>query len=194
MPRKWIYLGLSLLALAALLGVTVTWHAQAATPTPQSPSPSSASRTTQADGAARQRAVTDTVSSNAPAIGFIDSPTPLCYNNEPGTGVCYVTWEYMAVSASPSQYMVSMTLSIDNAIRAYHAGFFQTSLNLSGDAYGKGFRVTCGWPGAGGTPGMGLVHNYSIRAYETGGLSSSNFGSVLCPADVVKRYVPIVRK
>lgn len=130
----------------------------------------------------------------APAISFIDSPSATCFRPASGTGACYIQWSYLYVTASPSQYIISTTVAIDGQLRAYHAGFFQTSMYIPGDMYGQGFKVTCGFPGAGGTPDFGNTYAYTIRALETGGLAAANYGTVSCPADVVKVYMPLVRR
>lgn len=129
-----------------------------------------------------------------PSISFIDSPNAICYRPEEGTGACYILWDYISVSATSPAYIISMTVEIDQRIRAYHAGFFQTSMYIPGDIYGNGFRVNCGLPGTSGTATLGKTYNYVIRARETGGLGSTNYGSVACPADTVKIFVPLVEK
>ncbi|MBI5652524.1 MAG: hypothetical protein HZC40_19060, partial [Chloroflexi bacterium] len=86
----------------------------------------------------------------APAISFIDSQSATCYSPATETGVCYIQWNYLYVTAAASQYIISMTLEINGAVRAYHAGFFQTYMYIPGDLYGPGFKVVCGLPGAGG--------------------------------------------
>jgi hypothetical protein len=128
----------------------------------------------------------------SPAISFIDSPSATCYRASVGT--CYIGWSYLSVSASTSQYIISMTVSIDDRIRAYHSGFFQTSMYIPGDMLGSGFKVACGWPGASGVPGLGYTHNYVIRAAETGGLKSANYGTVTCPADKGVVFLPFVTR
>lgn len=40
--------------------------------------------------------------SEAPNIGFIDSPTATCYKPDPAVNECYVNWYYLNVDASPS--------------------------------------------------------------------------------------------
>jgi hypothetical protein len=87
-----------------------------------------------------------------------------------------------------------MTVMIDDQIRDYHAGFFQTSMYIPGDMLGDGFRVTCGAPGSGGYANLGMAHSYTLRAKETGGLKAANYGSVYCPADVVHVYLPLSRR
>ncbi len=133
-------------------------------------------------------------SPKAPTISFIDSPNPTCYRPAPGTGTCYLQWSYLYVTAATSQYVISMTVAIDGEVRAYHAGFFQTYMYVPGEMYGPGFKVTCGFPGASGNPAMGNTYSYVIRARESGGLASANYGSVMCPADVARLYFPLLQK
>jgi hypothetical protein len=129
-----------------------------------------------------------------PAISFIDSNTAACYRPEAETGVCYIEWSYLYVTAASGQYVISMTVAIDGNLRAYHSGFFQTWMYVPGDTYGKGFKVMCGAPGAGGNAALGNTYNYTIRARETGGLSSANYGSVTCPTDVIRFFLPGIFK
>jgi hypothetical protein len=121
----------------------------------------------------------------SPDISFIDSPTATCYRPDQHKDTCYIDWGYLYVTASSSQYIISMTVSIDNRLRAYHSGFFQTYMYVPADMFSPGFRVTCGPPGSGGNPKLGSAHSYTLRARETGGLSAANYGTVYCPADVV---------
>ena len=122
---------------------------------------------------------------NAPLISFIDSPSATCYQPVRHTDICYVQWQYLNVTASSSQYIISMTVEIDGKFRAYYGGFFQTSMYIPGDMSAPGFRVTCGPPGAGGNPSLGSAYSYTLRARETGGLKAANYGTVYCPADIV---------
>ncbi|MCB9418884.1 MAG: hypothetical protein H6667_03725 [Ardenticatenaceae bacterium] len=131
---------------------------------------------------------------DSPSISFIDSPNATCSRPVEGAGACYIAWNYLYVSAATSAYVISMTVSIDNQLRAYHSGFFQTSMYIPGDMIGSGFKVTCGTPGSGGKAGWGKIYNYTIRARETGGLTAANYGSVTCPADTVKIYLPSLLK
>lgn len=130
---------------------------------------------------------------DSPAISFIDSPSPTCYLPAPGTGACYMQWEYLSVTAAAGSNIISMTVSIDNNIRAYHAGFFQSAMTIPAQMTAPGYRVTCGLPGSGGIPGWGHTYPYQIRARDTAGLSATNFGTVRCPADTVTIYLPVVR-
>jgi len=129
----------------------------------------------------------------APNISFIDSPNPTCYLPEAGTAVCYIKWSYLYVSASSGQNVISMTVSIDDHLRAYHSGFFQSAMYIPGGMTTPGYQVTCGSPGSSGNEEVGETYSYVIRARETGGLSSANYGSVTCPADLARVFLPIVQ-
>jgi hypothetical protein len=186
---------ISLLALVSLLGLAFAWgavraagYARSSAPPPPPAIPTAifeapeVSPAVAAPGSDRQR---DPTSPDAPEISFIDSPSATCYLPRPGTNNCYITWNYLNVSASTSQYIISMTVNISNHMSAYFSGFFQTSMYIPGDMLGKGFRVACGTPGSGGVRDFGRQYNYTIRARETGGLSAANYGSVTCPGDYV---------
>lgn len=127
---------------------------------------------------------------NQPAISSIDSPSPTCYQPDSSRNTCYITWNYLYVSASASQYMISMTVNIDNRLRSYHSGFFQTYMYISGDLYGRGFKVACGPRGAGG---LGNTYAYTLRAQDTSGMGAANYGSVRCPGMYLV-YMPLVRR
>jgi hypothetical protein len=127
---------------------------------------------------------------DSPDISFIDSPTATCYRPDQHKDTCYIDWAYLYVTASSSQYIISMTVNIDNRLRAYHSGFFQTYMYVPGDFASPGFRVECGPPGSGGNPLLGKAYSYTLRARETGGLTAANNGTVYCPADVVPPASP----
>lgn len=131
---------------------------------------------------------------DSPAISFIDSPSVTCSRPVAGTGACYIDWDYLYVTAASGAYIISMTVTIDNQVRAYHSGFFQNSMYIPGDMTAPGFKVSCGTPGSGGKPDWGKTYTYAIRARETGGLAAANYGSVACPADTVRIYLPLVKK
>jgi hypothetical protein len=116
-----------------------------------------------------------------PNIGFIDSPSATCYQPDPAQNVCYVTWYYMSVSASPN-YMITMTAFLNDFGPVAHTqGFFQTSMYLPYNMLGQGFKVACGSPGAGGDPQLGNAYAYTIRARDSANLGSANYGTVYCP-------------
>jgi hypothetical protein len=120
-------------------------------------------------------------SSLQPDIGFIDSPTAVCYQPVPGQDTCYINWYYLSVSASPN-YIISMTVKLNAfGIAARSSGFFQTSMYIPYNMLGQGFKVACGPKGAGGNPDLGNAYSYTIRARDSAGLSSANYGTVYCP-------------
>jgi hypothetical protein len=128
----------------------------------------------------------------SPELNYQFPPSPTCYNPVRGTGACYIRWDYFYYEAASSQYILTMTITIDDKIRAYHSGFFQTYLYINDRYYGKGFEVSCGRQGAAGEPGMGAEYGYIFQARETGGVSSYDAGKVLCPADEAHVYLPAV--
>ncbi len=125
-----------------------------------------------------------------PTISFIDSPSASCYQPDSSRNTCYIEWTYLYVTAGTSQYIISMTVNIDNRLAAYHSGFFQTYMYIPGDLFGRGFKVACG---PRGPNGLGKSYAYTLRARETGGLGAANYGSVQCPG-VYLVYAPIVRR
>ena len=118
-----------------------------------------------------------------PTISFIDSPTAACYGPLAELDACYIQWSNLQVSATPPQYIERMTVAIDGRIRAVYSGFFQTVMTVPPDMHKEGFKVACGIAGASGDPASGFNYAYTIRARETGGLSSANYGTAVCPAD-----------
>ncbi len=137
-----------------------------------------------------RREVEATAETHQPTISFIDSPSATCEQPVAGRNECYITWSYLYVTAATSQYIISMTVGIDNQLSAYHSGFFQTYMYIPSDLYGRGFKVACGPRAANG---LGPAHAYTLRARETGGLSAANYGSVQCPG-VYLLNLPLVRR
>lgn len=139
----------------------------------------------QGDNRRESEITTVPANGDEPQISFIDSPTAACFQPDPAQDVCYVNWYYMSVSASPD-YIVWMMAEI-NAIGkvARYSGFFQTSMYVPYNMNGKGFKVACGALGAGGDPEWGNAWAWTLRARDSAGLSSANYGTVYCPA-----YVP----
>lgn len=181
-----------LILLLALLPLAV-WGTLAVAGAPQeAPQLAAVASATGAPAARREGEITRTVDS--PAISFIDNPDATCYRPTAGTGACYITWNYLNVTASSGQYIISMTVAIEDDLRAYHAGFFQTSMYIPGAMTGPGYKVTCGMPGSGGIESLGNSYSYTIRARETGGLTAANYGTVICPADVITVYLPLTRR
>jgi hypothetical protein len=126
----------------------------------------------------------------APNISFIDSPAAACQLARP-TG-CAITWSYISANAAPN-YMITMTVAIDNKLRGRFNGFFQTSMYAPAEMLA--FHVDCGLPGASGVPLYGAIHSYALRARDSAGLGASNFGSVICPVDKPNlRFLPMLKK
>ena len=117
-----------------------------------------------------------------PNIGFIDSPSATCYQPDQAQDACYINWYYLSVDASPS-YMITMTVSLNASGPIAHTqGFFQTSMYVPYNMLGNGFKVSCGSIGAGGNPLLGNAYAYTIRARDSAGLKSANYGTTYCPA------------
>ena len=125
----------------------------------------------------------------SPDISFIDSPSATCYRVSVAT--CYVTWDYLSVTAATSSYVISMTITLNDQLRAYHAGFFQNQMYIPWGMYGPGFKVPCGWPGVSGNPALGYAYPYTIRAAESGGLTAANYGTAICPANPGTVFLPL---
>lgn len=117
-----------------------------------------------------------------PNISFIDSPSATCYQPDPAQDECFINWYYLSVNASPN-YMISMTVQL-NAIGnvSYTSGFFQTSMYVPYNMIPNGYKVACGALGAGGNPYWGNAYAYTIRARDSAGLKSANYGTAYCPA------------
>ncbi len=131
---------------------------------------------------------------NAPTISFIDSQTPACIQLDYQRDYCQVQFNYLYVTAATNQYIISMSVRIDNRIRGYYSGFFQNYMYVPSDMNGAGFNVRCGQIGSGGNPNLGKAYSYIIRARETGGLGAANYGTVYCPAGPRLVHLPLVRK
>ncbi|MCI0521814.1 MAG: hypothetical protein L0Z70_16335 [Chloroflexi bacterium] len=117
-----------------------------------------------------------------PEIGFIDSPTAACVQPDPAKNDCYINWYYLSVDAAPN-YMISMTVALNEfGFVANYNGFFQTSMYAPYNMNPQGYKVVCGALGAGGHPALGKAYGYTIRARDSAGLKSANYGTVYCPA------------
>lgn len=126
----------------------------------------------------------EAVAPNEPQIGFIDSPTTACVQPDSTKDECFINWYYMSVSASPS-YIITMTVDLNaiGPVARYH-GFFQTSMYAPFNMNPQGYKVACGDPGAAGDPDWGAAYAWTIRARDSAGLKSANYGTVYCPAFV----------
>ncbi len=139
-------------------------------------------RETQSESVREIVAPEASVAPQQPNIGFIDSPSATCYIPDPNQDTCYINWYYLSVSASPN-YMITMTATLNDFGSVAHIqGFFQTSMYVPYNMLGQGFKVPCGSLGAGGNPQLGNAYAFTIRARDSAGLSSANYGTVYCPA------------
>lgn len=138
------------------------------------------------------REITD--DGRSPTISFIDSPSPTCYLPEPGSGACYIQWSTLSVSTDTTSTIISMTVTIDDQLRAYHGGFFQSAMVIPSDMTGAGYKVVCGMPAGGAEPGLGNSYRYALKARDSAGLKASNSGTVTCPADVNQVFVPTIQR
>jgi len=133
------------------------------------------------DGNTRQVTAPEGSAPDQPLIGFIDSPTAACVQPDTTKDECFINWYYMSVSADPN-YMITMTVTLNDFgfVARYH-GFFQTSMYVPYNMNPQGYRVACGVPGSGGLPDWGNTYGYTIRARDSAGLGSANYGTVYCP-------------
>jgi hypothetical protein len=106
-----------------------------------------------------------------------DVPAPARSGSTP-----WINWYYLSVNASPN-YMICMEVTINEIGKvARYQGFFQTSMYVPYNMHFRGFRVACGALGSGGDPNRGKVYSFTIRAKDSAGLGSANYGSITCPA------------
>lgn len=197
MHKRIAVVGGLLLLLISVVGVLIAQEAFYSTPLPDETTAAAGPR----EGGPRATPLAITPphreisgDGKSPTISFIDNPSATCSRPNPGTGVCYIQWSYLNVEAASGSYIISMTVAIDDQIRAYHAGFFQTSMYIPSAMTAPGYQMTCGAPGSGGIDGWGRRYSYTIRARETSGLSSASYGSVTCPADIVQVFLPLATK
>ena len=123
-----------------------------------------------------------TVEPDAPLISFIDSPSSVCYQPNAAEDLCHINWYYLSVDATP-EYMITMTVQLnDIGLVGRVSGFFQNSMYVPYNMFGDGFQVACGPLGAGGNPNLGNAYAWTIRARDSAGFGSANYGTVYCPA------------
>ena len=121
---------------------------------------------------------------DAPALALTgDAPT--CSRPVQYTDICTIEWSSLSATAISPGYMVSMTVSIDDRVRANVSGFFQTSMYAPSGMFGNGFKVACGAPGTGGDPTLGAAHSYTLLARDTTPATGAAYGTVFCPADII---------
>jgi hypothetical protein len=126
--------------------------------------------------------VPETGGSNQPQIGFIDSPTVACVQPDTTKDECFINWYYMSVNSDPNN-IITMTVQLnDFGFVARYNGFFQTSMYVPYNMNPQGYRVACGTPGSGGDPYWGKAYGWTIRARDSVGSASANYGTAYCPA------------
>lgn len=121
----------------------------------------------------------------AAAIGFIESPSASCRKIKGDE--CAISFYYLSVNASPN-YMIWMRVRLGNQLVFHAQGFFQTSMYVPGEQIGE-IKVKCGKPGTTPDPKpspnpatlYGNSYSYTVDARDSAGLSSANYGTVLCP-------------
>jgi hypothetical protein len=178
LSRSW--LGGLVLSIVALAAPGVAWAADYCDPEPP---PEVLTYFEEHLGARREsEMVTVPGDGEAPEISFIDSPSATCFQPDPNEDVCWVNWYYTSVDGG-SNYMICMYTMLNAVGKVTRTqGFFQTSMYIPYNMYEKGFRVPCGALGSGGEPNLGAAYAYTIRARDSAGLSSANYGTVYCPA------------
>ncbi len=182
--RKWLFLFALLLAISGLMVLRETLLVRSEDQA--KPKPLSTLPTTLPYSVPNSQPQSTDLSTNL-------GTSPTCYNPKPNTGTCYIEWSSFFVDASP-HYVISMTVSIDGRIRAYSAGFFQSSMVIPAPMLNPGFMVTCGFPSSSGSSQLGNTYSYIIRARDSAGAISQNSGTVSCPADVVTLYLPLISR
>jgi hypothetical protein len=123
----------------------------------------------------------------ARAISFITQDNQHCY--KPARGhLCYVDVGYLYVNASPN-YMLHMTVYVDDVVVLRLNAFFQQYLSYSADHVPAGFPVACGYAGtnAKGDLELGGDHKVTVRAEDSSAMKSANYGTVTCPAGDKKK-------
>ncbi len=82
----------------------------------------------------------------------------------PTQNICYVSWYYLSVNASPN-YMITMTAFLNDFGPVAHTqGFFQTSMYVPYNMLGQGVKVACGSSRRGRRSAIGQ----SLRLYHSG--------------------------
>jgi hypothetical protein len=99
----------------------------------------------------------------------------------------------MEVSTGSTQSVVTMTVRIDDDLRANYQGYFQSVMRVPAAFHGNGFEVTCGEAGVDGVPGMGHAYDWTLRAADSAGNETSNQGTVTCPPlDPIQTFIPLL--
>jgi len=182
-PDRWLLMALLASAIAA--GAALGYRSD-------SSSAAAAASDWRLGAAGRQAALADQAPA-APAAVSVDSPGPTCYREVPETGACHIQWTYLLVQLdTTANYVISMSVSIDDHKRAYLSGFFQNYVYLPSDYFGPGFKVACGAPGASGDPNLGARYDYLLLARASDGSVGRSGGSITCPANLARQFLPVI--
>lgn len=116
-------------------------------------------------------------------ISAITTRSPYCYQPDRQRDECFLGFELHFVSSSVS--LTRLQVSISGRRVLEDRGFFQSSA-LIGHAQtaNPGFKVACGLSGSGADPDplIGQRYTFQIRAEDSDGLITQNFGVFSCPA------------
>lgn len=126
-------------------------------------------------------------SASEKAISTIQTRSPYCFQADRDRNECVIGFESHDVSTTAS--MRELQITVDGRRVVEDRAFFQNSLFIGLNQVGRpGYRVPCGLSGSGGDPDplIGQRYNYQIRAEDSDGTSSQNFGSIGCPA-----FIPV---
>ncbi len=139
--------------------------------------------------ALESRAAPDAQPANVPIIYTL---TPTCYQPVPEENACYINWSYMDVASDPSysSYIVAISITVGNRLRARYGGFFQTVAYLEPGLRGAGLKVACGPRGA---DGWGNTYAWQVSASNTNGLGTSIGDSIRCPGTTLE-FLPSIRR
>ena len=129
----------------------------------------------------------------------IKMSNPSCVQSQPAAASCSIVIGNLSANGSDISFS-RVELLVDNKLRMYMAGFFESSAYFTYSMVPDAFTVSCGGPNASGNPNYGKSYLVTANAYMADGTSASNTMNVFCPAFVVqatnptKTYLPTIRK
>jgi hypothetical protein len=117
-----------------------------------------------------------------------EARAPTAYCRKVKKNQCVISWGQISVSADPN-YIIDLWVFLEDELVFHASGFFQTSMTVGHDFLGEGIPVKCGRSGSTPLPdpppdfdlSYGSRYDYTIRASDSAGLKSANYGSVVCP-------------
>ncbi len=108
--------------------------------------------------------------------------TPYCYQPDPAKDECFINWYSIYADSAPDNIRTITTTLTSKGIMASYKGFFQTSMYISYNMAGQGYRVECGALGSGGVPTLGKSYAWNIKVEDATGYWISHSGTIYCPA------------